>query len=170
VISSRRVHALFLLTVFIHISISLFTLFQYHFSRSYHVSYLSHVQHFHPTRTKHRSDYLRVVPPSLRRLMMFDLVPPLSPSGHRFHDVVGDLPAGPHHLHSHQSLDANEMPYCGTRSAAVIHALDSRTRERFQMMCQVPDSELSLDSPWTAPALGARIPMVKVTCHRWSQD
>jgi len=100
-----------------------------------------------PTWTNHRNDYLRVFPPPLHRLTMFVLVAPLSPSGHGCHDVVGDLSAGPHHQRFYQLLDAHEMPYCGTRRAPVTHALDSRTREHLHMMCRVPDSELSLDSP-----------------------
>ena len=43
VIPSRRVDALFNL-LYLFISLSLFTLFQYHFSRSCIISYLSHVQ------------------------------------------------------------------------------------------------------------------------------
>lgn len=100
---------------------------QYHSALAYIISYFPHIQYppstrSLPTWTKHRHEDPPIPVPTFAPAIetIYDLDAPLAPTGHLFHDVLGDLP--PDHIIS-ASISRRTpygMPYYVT-GAAIFH-------------------------------------------------
>ena len=105
----------------------LFMLSQYHSALAYIISYFPHIQYppstrSLPTWTKHRHEDPPIPVPTFAPAIetIYDLDAPLAPTGHLFHDVLGDLP--PDHIIS-ASISRRTpygMPYYVTRSGHIL--------------------------------------------------